>query len=209
MILLNTVLLISLVSPVKSDPISISIEKYKNIYSYEVTLVSKGGNTKEIIRYYYKKPGFIRMEFEKPYNGAVLVYNPLKERVRLSPFGFLRRFVLNLKPDNMLIKSSKGHRVDESDIGSLLKMVKRLQTNGVIEVIDTYDIAGRRSNKVTITGDGNFTVNSIHRYVLWIDVKTYMPIRVLAYNIHSELIEEVQMYDLKVNVEFNKDLFEL
>ena len=32
---------------------------------------------------YYKKPVFVRMEFIHPHDGALLLYNPIAQRVRL------------------------------------------------------------------------------------------------------------------------------
>ncbi len=194
-------------TPVMSDPISAAIENYENIHSYQVTLRSYGDEPEEIIRYYYKKPGFIKMEFIKPYRGAVLVYNPSKDEVKLRPFGFLKPLVLTMAPDNSLITSSRGHRVDESDIGALLDMVKRLQLQGKTEIQGEEILGGKKTIRVSVKGNEDFTVDSIHRYLLWLDVKTYLPLKVSAYSIDDELIEEVMMDDLEINIDFHEDYF--
>ncbi|MBI5213703.1 MAG: DUF1571 domain-containing protein [Nitrospirae bacterium] len=186
-----------------------SLENYNSVESYSVTLRSKSDDSNEEIRYYYKKPGFVRMEFIKPYKGAVLVYNPSKKEVRLRPFGVFKSFVLTLNPDNSLIKSSKGHRVDESDIGALLKVVKRLKDGGKTKASGEENVGNRPVVVVSVEGEKDFTVNGIHRYILWLDKKTSLPLKVAAYDMQGELIEEVLMDDLQINTGITEDFFDL
>ena len=192
------------------DPVSTAIESYNNIETYQVTLKSKSSASSEIIRYYYKKPGFIRMEFIKPHKGAVLVYDPFKKEVKLRPFPFLKIFVLTLNPDNKLIKSAKGHMVDASDIGALLKTVKMLQERGETEILGDSNVEGWPAMLVSVKGKGDFTVDdNIHNYLLWFDKTTLLPIKASAYDMKGELVEEVLMNDLEINVEFAEGFFEL
>ena len=125
------------------------------------------------------------------------------------PFGFLRYFVLTLSPGNRLIKSSKGHGVDESDIGALLKMVKRLQSHGNTTKLKDEAIGKRQTMLIRVEGKGEFNVDGINKYLLWLDKKTLMPLKVSAYNTQGKLIEEVLMDDLQVNMKFLEDLFDL
>lgn len=191
------------------DPISTAIESYKNIKTYQVTLKSKSSASSEIIRYYYKKPGFIRMDFVEPHKGAALVYDPFKKEVKLRPFPFLKIFVLTLSPDSKLIKSAKGHTVDASDIGALLKTVRMLQERGETEILGDSNVEGRAVTLVSVKGKGDFTVDdNIHNYLLWFDKTTSLPIKASAYDIKGELVEEVLMTDLEINVEFAEGFFE-
>ncbi|UCF86828.1 MAG: hypothetical protein JSV71_04910 [Nitrospiraceae bacterium] len=191
------------------EPVTAALENFQHLQSYQVTLQSNANGKSEIIRYYYKKPGFVRMEFVKPYRGAVLVYNPEKKKVRLRPFRFLRPFVLTLDPDNRFLISSKGHRVDASDIGVLLKTVSELQQHGTARRLASEPIRGKESIRISVEGNDSFTVNFINRYVLWLDMVTLFPLKVRAYNLDGELIEEVLMHDLEINIEFPDDFFDL
>jgi outer membrane lipoprotein-sorting protein len=197
--------------PEADDLILRALDNYMTVETYVVTLRStKDSLLSEEIRYYYKKPGHIRMEFIIPHKGAVLVYNPETNKVRLRPFGFLKPFVLTLSPDNSLIKSSKGHTVDESDIGALLSTIRELQSNGVTEVLGEESISGRPAFQVRVVGEGAFTVDvNVHQYYLWLDKETLMPLRASAYDVHNDLIEEVLMDDLEINRELSESLFDL
>ena len=50
-----------------ADPVSNAINNYEEIESYQVTLISGSGDSAEIIRYYYRRPGFVKMKLIKPH----------------------------------------------------------------------------------------------------------------------------------------------
>jgi outer membrane lipoprotein-sorting protein len=205
---LVSVLLTALLTPAY-DPVATALENYNKIRSYKVTLRSDAQGSSEIIRYYYKKPGMIRMEFIKPHKGAVLVYHHSKKTVRLRPFNFFKPLVLSLSPENRLVKSSTGDRVDESDIGTLLHAVIRLQQNGTTEISGSEHIGGKNTIKVIVKGKEDFAVDSIHHYILWLDTRTNLPLKASAYDMNGTLIKKVLMDDLRINIDFPDDLFEL
>ena len=191
-----------------ADPISAAIKHYQAVESYQVTLTSSSDSGEsEIIHYYYKKPGFVRMEFVQPYNGAVLVYIPSTKKVRLRPYGALRFPVFTLNPANPLARSSSGHRVDRSDVGVLLQNVKALQEHGATEVLREEPVAGRQTLHVAIAGQDNFSVEGVHRYDLWLETSTLWPLQIASHDAQNALIETVVMDDLQINLAFPDDFF--
>ena len=191
------------------DTIPTAIENYKHVKSYQVTLKSEASTSSTEIKYYYKKPGFVRMEFIKPYKGAVLVYNPTTKKVRVRPFRFLKPFVLTLSPGNKLIRSPTGHRIDESDIGILLQMVQKLQSYGKTERLGQETIGNKKTILMSVKGEGESTIDGIHKYLLWLDEKTLLPLMVSSHNSKGVLIENVLMDDLQINIIFPEDFFSL
>lgn len=192
-----------------ANPIADATDNYKNISAYSVTLRSKSENASETIKYYYKKPGFVRMEFVEPHSGALLVYDPVKRLVTLRPFSSLKSFVLNLKPDDFLVRSSKGHTVAESDIGALLKRVSELQKNDKTEALGEEDVGGRKAILVSVEGNNGTAVDGTHKYLLWLEKDSFMPLRVKSYNSNGKLSEDVLMDDLKINPELPGNFFEI
>ncbi len=199
---------IFIIAAITQDPISIAIENYKNVESYSVTLRSRNDEDfSEIIKYYYKKPGFVRMELIKPHKGAILIYSPFTKEVSVRPFSSLKSFVLTLSPDNRLVKSSRGHRIDASDIGELLRTVKKLQENGKTEIIREEVVNKKLTMLVSIKGRNGFTVDGVHRYLLWLDKTTFLPLKVSSFDISDKLIEEVLMDDLRINIGIEDSFF--
>jgi len=198
----------SLVSTDNPDnPVAIALRNYKNITTYQVTLRSKSHNFFEEIRYYYKS-AYIRMEFIKPLPGVILTYNPIKKEVRLRPFRFINH-VVTLSPDNDMLLSSAGHKVDESDIGSLLGIVTKLQSNGKTYIMGDESLSCRQAVHVRVTGNEEYTICGIHQYDLWLDKMTYLPLKIVSYDLREGVIEEVLMDDLEIDLDLPDNLFHL
>ncbi|HXV09288.1 MAG TPA: sigma-E factor regulatory protein RseB domain-containing protein [Burkholderiales bacterium] len=190
-----------------SDPIDVAVERYQKVESYEVTLRSSGADRSDIIRFSYKRPGFVRMDFVRPHEGAVLIYSPLTMDVRLWPFGE-KFFSLTLSPENGLVQSPTGQRVDQSDIGALLRHVKTLQRNGETAVVGEERVGGTRALRVLVSGRGEFVVGNVHRYDLWLDAVTSLPLKVVSRDVKGDIIETVLMDDLRINVRLPDNLFD-
>lgn len=189
------------------NPIDIARKNYERVTTYRVTLRSKSGNSAEEIRYFYKS-GYVRMEFISPFLGAVLIYNPIKNEVILKPFR-ITNFAVPLSPDNDMIRSAAGHRVHESDIGSMLRVAAELQSNGTTRIIGEEPLAGRRTLLVKVTGNEHVAVSGIHAYTLWLDKETCLPLKVVSYDLSGQCREEVLMDDLETNIDLPDNLFSL
>jgi len=191
-----------------SDPLAAAIASYSSVVSYRVTLRSRSEGSYEIIRYYYKRPGFVRMEFTKPHNGAVIVYNPLKREARVRPFPLIKSFILTLSPENRLIRDPRGHMLDKSDIGELLKSVMELQKMGKTEILKDEAIGGRPSVILKVEGNADYVVDGVHRYILWLDKGIFLPLKAASFDKNGRLIEEVLMDDLEINIDIPDALFD-
>ncbi len=193
----------------QDDLIRSAIKIFEEIESYTCIIESFGNDEEEKIRYAYKKPGLIRMDFINPHSGASLIYNPNTKKVRLKPSGFFSFLTLTLNPSSNIIKSPKGHTVDESDIGALLTNVHKLQLNGNTEILGKEKLSERECIIVGITGEQEVTVNDIHRYILWLDIEIFLPLKVEAFDRSGALEEGILIDSLKINVQLPEDYFEL
>jgi len=189
--------------------ISKALSAFDSLDTYSVTLKALCCDSDEEIKYAYKKPGFIRMDFINPHEGAALVYNPINKKVRLKPFGLFSFFKLTLNPDNSLITNPKGHQVDKSDIGALLRKMDTLLVNGYSEIKQSEDINDRLCDVYEIFDTNMFSVDDINKYKVWLDKEIYLPLKVEAFDTSNVLIESVLMDDLQINVTFDEDFFDL
>jgi len=190
------------------NPVDSALANFRQLDSYRVTLRSGHGDSVEVIRYSYKKPGFVRMDFINPHNGAQLVYNPVSKNVRLRPFGFAKLLVLTLSPDNSLVKSARGHRVDASDLGSFLQQVQRLQEHGKTKIEGETTVGRNGALMVSVVGDKDIVLTGVHSYRLWLDKTTLLPLKTMAYDHNGKLIDEVVFEDLELNPELADELFQ-
>jgi outer membrane lipoprotein-sorting protein len=184
-----------------------STEEFQSLTSYSTTLRSFG-NSDHIIRYRYKKPGYVRMDFVKPHKGAALVYRPDTGKVQLRPFGFSKFLKLTMQPTAKLVLSPSGHRVDESDIGVLLENALKLADQGSVKVLREEIRHEIPMLVVKITGETGTSVDGVHSYLIWIDKDLKLPRVVESYDNKKLLIEGLFLDELRVNPAFG-DIFNL
>lgn len=187
-----------------ADPVDESLASFAKLEGYSATLRSSSG---EVIRYHYRKPGYIRMEFEKPHKGAVLLYDPFRKEVLLRPFAFLKSLEMRMSPNDRLIRSSTGHTVNESDIGALLRNAKRLKESGGVKAEGEDQVGGRTALIVEVLGAAGFEADGVNRYRLWLEKRSMLPVKVEAYSAAGALTESVLMDDLEVDPEFAEGFF--
>ncbi len=191
-----------------SDPVARALQRFAQLQSYQVTVrsVSSQDETK-VIRYRYRKPGYVRMDFSTPHAGAVLIYNPANGKVKLWPFGVGTFPVLNLSPADPLIMDENGHRVDQSDMGVLLNNLRRLQQGGTTALAGEETVAGKPTLHLSVVGPAGKTVDAVHRYEVWFDKQSGLPGKVVSYGLGGKLLETVLMEDMTINVPFPADIF--
>lgn len=189
-------------------PLADAIDHYRTVESYCVTLhaVRRGGE--DWIRYWYRKPGFVRIEFIRPHAGAALVYSPLTRRVRLWPFGVGRFPELDLSPRNPLVRGVGGQTVDRSDVGTLFAHVGALLEQGQAEAPVEVSLDGRPALHLVVTGAPGRTVAGVHRYELWLDPASRFPRRVVSHDPENDVIETVMFDALEINVPLAESLFD-
>lgn len=190
-----------------ANPIQAAIDHYRDIAAYQVTVKSFSNDKTEIIHYYFKKPGYVRMEFVTPFKGAVLVYSPDTRHAKLWPFGYRRFPSLSLSPDNGMIRSSTGQRVDRSDVGVLYQNVQALRERGKTEVTGIETVGGREALHVVVAGEGEFSAGAVARYQLWLDRISGFPLKVMSHDANGRVIEVVEMEELRIDPEFPDDFF--
>jgi outer membrane lipoprotein-sorting protein len=190
-----------------SDPLSRAIEHFRAVETYRVTIRSTHAEGEEFIRYYYRKPGFVRMEFIRPHAGAVMIFNPDTGRVRLWPFGAGKFPELSLSPENSFIRSLSGMRVDHSDVGTLFENIRALRENGNTELLGEEAMDGRTVLHLIVTGAEGFAVADVHSSELWLDTASQFPAKVISRDIHGDIIETVIMEALEINGKVPEALF--
>lgn len=197
-----TLVLLAIVSgSASADLLDDALTRFSKVETYQVTLRSSaapGRPFREIIRYTYKRPGWVRMDFRQPYDGMVLIFDPERNGVRLWPLG-AKGSDFFLSPDNWLLKSRGGERVDRSDIGTLLHRAIRLRENGNAQVLGEEQVNHRDTVRLRVIGGAGEEVEGVHRFDLWFDARTLMPLKVEAYNNRDDPLDVVLMGDLRVD----------
>lgn len=189
------------------DALTSAIEHFRTVETYRVTIRSTHADGEEHVRYYYRKPGFVRMEFIRPHAGAVMIYSPDTRRVRLWPFGAGNFPELSLKPENSIIRSLSGMRVDHSDVGTLFENIRALGEKGSSEMFGEETMDGRTVLHFIVRGENGWTVADVHSSEMWLDTASQFPAKVISRDIDGAIIETVIMEALEINEELPDSLF--
>ncbi|MFQ3786243.1 LolA family protein [Halomonas sp. A29] len=200
--------LVAMSAPIEEDPVAAALARIDALQGYRLTLRSQGSGGEEIIRYSYQQPGYVRMDMEIPYRGAVLIYRPDTGKVQLWPFGGPgSRPGLSLRPTNRMVRSSRGHRVDQSDVGTLLRNVQRLQQHGNARLLGATTINEHPVLHVVVEAEPGRAVHEVARYDLWLDEETLFPLRVISYDRRGERLESVHLEDVSLDPAFPRGHF--
>ena len=209
--LAGLMLTMALMAPELPNPIEKAVDYYQKVDSYQTitkSYVGSKSDSPDIVRYYYNKSGAVRMEVVEPFNGAVLIYNPVTELVKLWLFGYGSVPSFSLSPENKWIQSSSGQRVVRSDIGALYEDVILLQRQGKTTVVGTETVEKQAALYVIVEGNPGVAVEGVSRFDLWFDVQTSLPLKVISYKADGSQIERIEMSEYQVNPAFPKGFFD-
>jgi outer membrane lipoprotein-sorting protein len=191
-----------------ADPIVLAQQQLAQIAAYQCRIDSRSAQgDRTLMRYSYRKPGYVRMDFSEPHRGAVLIYAPDSGKVRVWPFGIGTLPVLSLSPSNSLVQGPNGHRVDQSDVGTLLRNIRHLQQGGKTTVIGKETLAGQAVLHLSILGAAGASIDGVHRYEVWLEDSHGFPTKVVSYDTDDREMETVMMDALVFNLHFPADFF--
>lgn len=193
-------------SPHQSEGIGI-IEKmnaaYAKVGDYQMKTevkVYKDGQPPETEKFLYtfKKPNHIRIDMESPYPGMVLVYPDKDGKVSVRPGGLAKFLKLHLAPDSTLFRISAGQRIDQTDLGLLIRNI-------------THSLTDQRRGEVRLSQGGGLTLIEVLAedhflrgvltlYEFSIDETHWLPVRVKESTPGGVLKRDVIFRDLKTSV---------
>lgn len=204
----STIVLAFLGAEVMANPLMDAQTRFRELSTYCVTLRSESADgERQVIRYFYRKPGWVRMEFVRPYRGMVLIYDPIARRVHLWPFGVKHIASLTLAPDNPLLSNRRGHRIDRSDVGALIANLFALCAQGKVSPLGDNEVAGRPVMGFEVTGDARVSVAGVHRYHVWLAQDNRFPLKVESFGTDGRIIEAVDMADAQTDIHFPDQFF--
>jgi len=204
----GTIVLVLIGAEAMADPLVEAQTRFRELSTYQVTLRSESGDgEQQVIRYSYRKPGWVRMEFIQPYRGMVLIYDPVARRVRVWPFGVKHVPSLTLAPDNPLLGNRRGHRVDRSDVGALIANLSALCAQGKMLLLGDTEVGGRPVTGFAVTGKSGVSVAGVHRYDVWLAQDNRFPLKVESFGTDGSRIETVDMADAQTDIHFPDQFF--
>ncbi len=126
--------------------------------------------------YTFKKPDRIRLDLEWPHPGMVLIFPDKEGKVFVEPSGIGRFFHLHLRPDSSLLIGSSAQRIDQTDLGLLVRHISYDLTDGRRGPAEAVDEDG--SSVIHVRAADHFRPDTVTCYRFFIDRTTWLPVRV-------------------------------
>jgi outer membrane lipoprotein-sorting protein len=146
-------------------------------------------------RYAFTRPDRIRLEFETPHPGLVLTYPDKNGKVTVKPGGWFGFVKLHLAPDNSLFKSASGQRIDQTDLGQLIRNIAHSLTDRRRGEIGIDERDGQAV--IEVLADDHFLpgVQTLYRFT--IDERRWLPVAVSESTPGGALKRDVTFGDLR------------
>lgn len=200
-------LLLTALAASLGNPVTEAVTRFQHVNSYEALVTTESAGKVEQMRYHYQKPGYLRLEFIQPHPGLVLTYNPDSQQVHVWPSGFHHFPSFHTTPDNSLLRSEGGHRIDQSDVGYFWHHVERLQTQGAYRVVGN---AGTHPNRIHLLVEGapGIAVDNYHKFDIWLEPRHFFPVRTTGYGLDGNVLDTVTLQDLQFGIAYPPDFFD-
>ena len=165
----------------------------------EIRVYQRDGlkNTKKFL-YTFKKPNWMRLDFELPHPGMILVYPDKNGKVVIHPSGWAWFFKLHLLPDSFLLKDSSKQRIDQTDLGLLIRNISHSLTDQRRGPLEVSKDNGH--NELRVLADDHFRKGVVTRYRFFIDKERWLPAGVEELTPDSILKRTVVFRNLRINI---------
>jgi outer membrane lipoprotein-sorting protein len=175
---------------------------YAQVTDYQTNIEVKtyrrdGSFATQKFLYTFKKPDRIRLDFETPHSGLVLVYPDQNGKVVVRPPGLGRFFTPHLAPGNSLLRMSSGQRIDQTDLGLLIKNIGHSLTDQRRGPAEFAEDDGH--TRVRVLADDHFQKGIETLYQFLIDKRLWLPAGVEESTSEGRLERKIIFHNLKIN----------
>jgi outer membrane lipoprotein-sorting protein len=165
----------------------------------EVTSAGQEGSlSRENFLYTFKRPKRMRIDFEVPHPGMVVIYSNKDGKVRVRPWGAKGIFELHLDPDSFLLRLNSGQRVDQTDLGLLIAKIResmKEHRRGPVELSESENAV-----EMSVVADNHFREGVTTRYRFSIDKKTWLPVQIEESSFEGAFERRILFLDLRTNI---------
>ncbi len=151
-----------------------AVKDYRVLVRVVLAGENAGRRTEEFI-YTFKKPRQVRIDYQMPQPGTIVIFPDAEGKVLVRPWGW-RLLDLHLAPDSLLLTDPSGQRVDQTDFGLLVRNIGRSMDQGrrgPLEIVEEGPFVRMR-----VLAENHFREGQVTRYQFTIDKSTSFPAEV-------------------------------
>lgn len=159
------------------------------------------------LRYVFKKPNRIRIDFEHPHPGMTIVYPDALGRVVVRPMRGISSMLFHFMPESAFVEISPGQQIHQTDLGLLIENIGRSVSSlmlGDLQIEESGDLL-----VIRVLSDNPFAKGTPTRYRYTIDKKLWLPVAVEESTASRVPKRKVVYEDLKTNTDVPDGTFDL
>jgi outer membrane lipoprotein-sorting protein len=191
------------------DKMNLAYAKVED-YQTEVHIATRSNDGRyhtETFLYTFKRPGRMRIDFESPHSGLVLVYPDRNGKVVVRPFRWAPFFKLHLDPNSSLLESPAGQHIDRTDLGLLIKNIGHSLTDqrrGPVNIQEEGDLI-----QVSVLAEDHFKKGVLTLYRFLIDRTLWLPAGVRESTQEGVLERDIVFQHLRADIHIPSGFFHL
>jgi outer membrane lipoprotein-sorting protein len=157
--------------------------------------------------YTFRKPDNLRIDMKSPYPGMILIYPDKDGKVFIKPGGWAGILKPRLSPGSSLLRIGAGQRLDQTDLGLLIKNIVHSLTDrqrGKIKVSGQDDM-----EIVEVLAEDHFRAGVLTLYHFSIDKKRSLPVEVKESTPGGVLKRQVIFRNLRTSIAIPDSFFRI
>jgi outer membrane lipoprotein-sorting protein len=157
--------------------------------------------------YTFKKPDHIRIDMESPHRGMILVYPDSKGKVFVQPGGWTGFLAFHLSPESALLRSSAGQRIDQTDLGLLIRNMAHSLTDHRRGEIRVTEQEGQVI--IEVLAQDHFLAGVLTLYRFFVNETLWLPVKVEEFTPDGTPKRKVTFRNLRTPVAVPDHLFRI
>jgi outer membrane lipoprotein-sorting protein len=172
-----------------------AVKDYRVLVRVVLAAENAGRRTEEFV-YTFRKPRQVRIDFQAPQSGTIVVFPDGGGKVLVRPWGW--RFLdLHLAPDSLLLADPSGQRVDQTDLGLLIRNMGRSMDGGrqgPLAILEEGPFV-----RIRVLAENHFRESKITRYQFTIDKNTAFPAEIEEWTPDGVFERKITFQNLAIN----------
>ena len=158
-------------------------------------------------RYTFKKPYHLRIDMESPHPGTVLVYPDKNGKVTVKPGGWAGFLELHLSLDSVFFRNIVGQRMDQTDLGLLVRNIAHSLTDqrrGTIKISEQDCCL-----LIEVLAEDHYLFGVLTLYLFSIDKTRWLPVAVEEFTPDGIIKRKGIILDLRTPIALPDNFFRI
>jgi outer membrane lipoprotein-sorting protein len=148
-------------------------------------------------RFHFKKGKGIRVDFSHPYTALTIFYGAAGGSATVVPFRSLPAIRFHFSPENPMLKTPAGQRIDQTDLGYFVRFVRENREKVPQEGSESSEDA--ETVTFGLRALDYLQARSVETYRITLSKSTWFPVRIDRYGADGRPVERIHFLHVDLN----------